>query len=1001
MRTISTDVDKLLDNGLYAAHVKLQIEDMDASMVEMTTLEGHNWVRRIQYGEDQDAPVMTMDVVLFAKQYSLSLLQDDENSKLNQDSGGSYSDPFLQVARQIVLDVAIVPVGRTPQAGDYFEAFNGKIDEVDAEVFGTTNGIVLRCRGKGVDLQDIHFIEDIESYGAGPAPEDRVLDNTVAGGALEDVIQAVLDNHTSLTLFSPNGTGGTPWNAGDSPGFTVTYWEIGREPLFEAIRRGAIASIGWDLRYRWHANTSDWQLQMFEPDRSPSSLHRTFAPDAVLNVRKLNVSVSDIRNKIIVGYFPDPDDPEPTYVTRQDASSQAKYGVRTGVIIEDPNSPIDSAAEANALGDAALADLKEPDREQEVELLYFPFVELMDYYRFTANNIHYTANKDWSVVSYRHSIDLQSGQLRTHIQTRSASVVLRKGWHNWFQFPGLAQQARNKVPAAPTVSKTEVVNGVDLSWSAPLSKAVLSHYEVHASTTASFTASSSTLVTRTNGTRYRYNGSDPTQTYYFQVIAVDQWGNKSAASSEVSNTPGRLIGYPGKSYASIAAAIADGLLDGQLFRVGDIPYRALDTDYDDDCLAHTPLILLKHDETSGSTATDSSGNGYDGTMTGATVNQSPLVPDGGKSVTYGSGANSGCDIDIGAGNEISVGAGGFTFHWVGTLNLDGTKARTLCAFGDATSEGPTDDWFRFRLQDYAGTPPPYEWFLDAAGDTDGGGSFGPTKMGGEDTVHQVFDGNVHHWALVLTATSSGDGDLLFYRDGRLIGKISALVPSGYFWSNVRYFTCFDALAGDTNTSKHTGSFDQWQFVNSELTSDEVLALATKALSESVFVTREAESPLGAWVTQRPVRFRASLSSADNPSSSSWTRVDLDQVDEDTHDGWDASNFYWVCPKTAYYKIRGSTGFSSLSADSRWAARIMADLGGGGGFDTTLAYGTLLSGNSNNSNTALVKPRRVRIEAGTKVRLEGYTDDTAGGWSFLGNGSQGGKYNELTIEEDIP
>lgn len=50
-------------------------------------------------------------------------------------------------------------------------------------------------------------------------------------------------------------------------------------------------------------------------------------------------------------------------------------------------------------------------------------------------------------------------------------------------------------------------------------------------------------------------------------------------------------------------------------------------------LATTPLIYLKEDETSGTTSTDSSGNGYNGAYTGATLNQD-TAPQGSPAPRY-------------------------------------------------------------------------------------------------------------------------------------------------------------------------------------------------------------------------------------------------------------------------------------------------------------------------------------------------------------------------------
>lgn len=56
--------------------------------------------------------------------------------------------------------------------------------------------------------------------------------------------------------------------------------------------------------------------------------------------------------------------------------------------------------------------------------------------------------------------------------------------------------------------------------------------------------------------------------------------------------------------------------------------------YSAEVLADSPLVYLQLDETSGTTAVDSSGNGRDMTSAGCTVNQATLMPNGSKSYDF-------------------------------------------------------------------------------------------------------------------------------------------------------------------------------------------------------------------------------------------------------------------------------------------------------------------------------------------------------------------------------
>jgi len=62
------------------------------------------------------------------------------------------------------------------------------------------------------------------------------------------------------------------------------------------------------------------------------------------------------------------------------------------------------------------------------------------------------------------------------------------------------------------------------------------HYEVHRSTSASFTPSSATLVGKSTSNSFRNRDLLEDATYYFKVCAVDRDGNKGVYSSEISGT---------------------------------------------------------------------------------------------------------------------------------------------------------------------------------------------------------------------------------------------------------------------------------------------------------------------------------------------------------------------------------------------------------------------------------------------------------------------------------
>src|SRR5690606_14419731 len=100
---------------------------------------------------------------------------------------------------------------------------------------------------------------------------------------------------------------------------------------------------------------------------------------------------------------------------------------------------IDTAEEAQALADAALADLAQPKAEQEIELHYWWPVELHDLYRFLPNGVHYDEAQDLAVVNWRH--ELAADRARTFIRTRGRPAGAYRRWYretrDWLAAPAV------------------------------------------------------------------------------------------------------------------------------------------------------------------------------------------------------------------------------------------------------------------------------------------------------------------------------------------------------------------------------------------------------------------------------------------------------------------------------------------------------------------------------------------------------------------------------------
>lgn len=532
MRTISGEQGAVYTRGQMKVAVKVEVKDADGTYQELTNLRGLNWVKSVAYQEDVDNQIMQMTIKLHGRQFHYSTAPLDETSALNVDSGGSYA-MLLHTWRDIRVYTAVIPIGKPVAAGDWIHVFQGKIDRVKEMTGLETNDVMLSCRDDGGWLQD-KWVENVETYGS-----DSSNTHVIAGGAIEDVMQDILDNWAAgVTLYSPNGTGGTPFNAGDSPGFTVTYVEITRQSVMDSLLLLANA-IGYEVRYRWHPNTSAFQLQLYEPDRSASSADRTFGPGTIKDVKNLEVDVKRIRNAVLVEFYTDANDPTTKdYVEVADAVSIAQYGRRWAAVAEPQGSPIDTTAEATDLATAIVSDLKEPDRDQQLEFChYFPHGQLADYYTFQADGIHYTSAQSWGVQRIDHVLDLDGGYFSTTIQTRGKPSSGFKKWWDRLQLPGVAKIWKDLNPSVPTVVLTPKAGGLAIDWTEVVPDELL-YYDVFLSTSSGFTPGDSNRLVRTKTTRYEVTNLIPGTTYYVKIQAVDRDGNLSTISTQKTAVAG-------------------------------------------------------------------------------------------------------------------------------------------------------------------------------------------------------------------------------------------------------------------------------------------------------------------------------------------------------------------------------------------------------------------------------------------------------------------------------
>jgi hypothetical protein len=525
VRTISSDQDKYLTAADRSTHVRVRVDRGVSDFVDLTNFQGYDWLVSVEYSENVDDPVATANVQLHMRVESLSLATLMAGSKLN--ASGTILDP----GNPIIIETCVLPPDSVPAASDWIEVFRGEIDEVD----WTRNPISILCRDKGGTLLS-RWIETQQKYPADPSTQDDV----------EDIMQAILTDHVGgVTLYFPDGTGGVPLPQGGAtdPAWIVKEYIQSKQPVLEALRVLA-GQIGWEVRYRWHANTSAFQLVFYKPDRTAVSPLRTFTKEQYFEPQGVRLSRVGVRNVVKVKYGLT--DATRTSVTVTDASSITKYGRQYMEVAEAASSQIDALTEAQSMANAILNDLKDPSLEQSIPMPYFWPVEVGDLYRFSANDVHYDSNQDQAVVSVTHRIT--KDEAITVLGTRGKPSGGFVRWLGMEGRSGLAQptdfytdEAAQNPVATAGLGTIVVVYDDPRSMSPPISD--WSYTECHVSTTNGFAPSGSTKVAQGKTTRFEVGDLVPGTTYYVKLIIYDGAGNKAATSTQVSTATERVGPY--------------------------------------------------------------------------------------------------------------------------------------------------------------------------------------------------------------------------------------------------------------------------------------------------------------------------------------------------------------------------------------------------------------------------------------------------------------------------
>jgi len=583
MRPLSAAESVRVASGAYAPAFRVSLEDAGGVFRDVDSYFGdQRFLMGVSIQEDVDGQGPTASIQLRRQvfEHSLSPLMLSSGTARGYVPSASPSPP-VALYRRVRVEFYIGAVDELVTSPTWTELFVGRIDSISV---ADGESVTLQCRDATVAVLSDSFYERERLYGLTPttyavqrgcliwAPSET---QAVGDLCVPTTLNGYLYRATSVTTGITGTTqpswptavgatvvdGGVTWTCGvataaagtvtmegvlqqmlnDSPvsvalyapdasSFLMSPWKQEREPVLEAMRKVA-QLIGWDLRPRYDSGGS-WRLQLYRPDRAASVPVWTFSPSSYVDVSALDMGIEDVRNVVRVIYGDSADlgtdgkTPRRKYRQAVDSASIAAYGRRFMEIAEEATSAIDTSAEADALASAALADLSTPHASLGVEAFCFPWVQLGDLYRFSANNVHFDADQVLAVVGYSHEAQLGSDgeqTFRTSLTCRGKPSGGSDRWLQWDSRPGVApahslQDSMGGVTLG-VVDAAGVAGGAKFRIDEKLSRlAKFDGVELHVSASPGFAPAAGTLAAFGKAESLEVQNLIPGRTYYARAV---------------------------------------------------------------------------------------------------------------------------------------------------------------------------------------------------------------------------------------------------------------------------------------------------------------------------------------------------------------------------------------------------------------------------------------------------------------------------------------------------
>ncbi len=450
MRVIPDSMAALAYARDRSVHVRVTVSNETGWDVDLSDLGGYDWLIGLDWGETSDSPMGTANIRLRREVEHLSLAPDVATSPLNFNAGSA--EQLLREGKRVWIEAQLGPVdSEADPDGEWIKVFEGVIDDVD---LGNedTSVITLACRDLGARLTDF-FIEDEQP----PVP---VAVNWYTGlswpMSLKDFIQSILTNLApgAPTLWEPSASGYSLNQPKPEDG-------VKKGPLLDYVRKLANA-IGWDCRYLWNEADSEYQIALYQRDRTISGgTTQVFEAD-FYRVDSYKRTQANLRNRVRVVYSDSANGRKRTSLVAEDVPSQDTYGTRFCELAEEGNGNIDTAAEAQRFADTVLQDLVTARADATISMPFLPFFSIGDpdvyLLNAPANGAparFWSGGKSFALVGHRHTIEkdkatttLTLKEVATVDAGTFAPMMMGDLWLAREARPGVAPSASFNLPGA-------------------------------------------------------------------------------------------------------------------------------------------------------------------------------------------------------------------------------------------------------------------------------------------------------------------------------------------------------------------------------------------------------------------------------------------------------------------------------------------------------------------------------------------------------------------------